>query len=171
MQSVATLVHGAPGAHFGRYPEPVGRYPVPSRPGARSVVIPIPSAATPVHAVPGRGRSLSRSRRPLSIPIGIVATWDSEHVTAGSRVVTAIRCCCCLPLSLLIGSVQHSSIGSRDVAVVVFVVAGSDGSGSLSREAACLVVLNLRSVLPSTIVKAQTNPEMLVLSHSRASTN
>ena len=116
-------------------------------PGPTSVAIPNLSGATRFQAVPGLGRSLSRSRWPLSIPI--VATWDSEHVTAGSRVVTAIRCCCCLPLSLLIGSVQHSSIGSRDVAVVVFVVAGSDGSGSLSREAACLAVLNLRSVLPS----------------------
>ena len=82
----------------GRYPDPVGRYPGPRRPGDRSVAIPIMSAATPVHAVPEIGRSLSRYRRPLPIPT--VTTCDSEHFTVGSRVVAAIRCCCwcCLPL-------------------------------------------------------------------------
>ena len=69
-------------------------------------------AVIPVHAVPGLGRSLSRFRRPLppyavpvaplglgqslsrvrrSLPFPTAATCDSEHFSARSRVVAAIR--------------------------------------------------------------------------------
>ena len=78
-------------------------------PGITSVAI---VGRYPVHAVPGLGRSLSRFRRPLppyavpvaplglrrslsrvrrSLPFPTAATCDSEHFTAGSRVVAAIR--------------------------------------------------------------------------------